>query len=72
MAAIRAAVGEETELRIDFNQGYDFDTAAEMLRRLPEFGITEAETVTVEGRMERFVGYVNCWVILRPSMTLDI
>ena len=43
MAAIRAAVGQETELRIDFNQGYDFATAAGMLRRLPEFGITEAE-----------------------------
>ena len=43
MAAIRAAVGAETELRIDFNQGYDFETAAYMLRRLPEFGITEAE-----------------------------
>lgn len=43
MAAIRAAVGPETELRIDFNQGYDFDTAAYMLGRLPEFGITEAE-----------------------------
>ena len=43
MAAIRAAVGEETELRIDFNQGYNFETAAYMLSRLPEFGITEAE-----------------------------
>lgn len=43
MAAIRAAVGPDIELRIDFNQGYDFDTAAYMLSRLPEFGITEAE-----------------------------
>ena len=43
MAAIRAAVGEETELRIDFNQGYDRETAAYLLSRLPEFGITEAE-----------------------------
>ena len=43
MAAIRAAVGADTELRIDFNQGYDLETAAYMLRCLPEFGITEAE-----------------------------
>ena len=43
IAAIRAAVGTDTELRIDFNQGYDLETAAYMLRRLPEFGITEAE-----------------------------
>ena len=42
-AAIRAAVGPDIELRVDFNQGYDRETAAYMLSRLPEFGITEAE-----------------------------
>ena len=42
-AAIRAAVGPDIELRVDFNQGYDRESAAYMLSRLPEFGITEAE-----------------------------
>ncbi len=32
----------------------------------------KADTIDVNGRMERFVGYVNCWVILRPSMVTDI
>ena len=32
----------------------------------------KADTVSVATRLERFVGYGNYWVILRPSMTLDI
>lgn len=32
----------------------------------------KAETVDVNGRLERFIGYKNYWVVLRPSMVLDI
>ena len=32
----------------------------------------QADTIDVNARMERFVGYRNYWVVLRPSMVLDI
>lgn len=41
--AIRNAVGESVELRMDFNQGYDYETAVYVLNKLPELGVTEAE-----------------------------
>lgn len=42
-AAIRKAVGDTVELRVDFNQGYTEETAAMMLDKIKEFGICEAE-----------------------------
>jgi len=43
LTAIRNAVGSEIDLRTDFNQGYDFETAAAVLKKLPEIGIEEVE-----------------------------
>ena len=40
---IRGAVGDEIDLRIDANQGYDFDTALRVLREISKFDISEAE-----------------------------
>lgn len=52
LRAIRAAVGNETELRVDFNQGYDFDTAREVLQQLPDIGITEVEQPLIAWDMD--------------------
>ena len=40
---IRKAVGDEIDLRIDINQGYDMETALRVLKRIAEFNISEAE-----------------------------
>ena len=40
---IRAAVGDKIDLRIDANQGYDFDTALRVLREIAKLNISEAE-----------------------------
>ena len=42
-AAIRQAVGPDIDIRVDANQGYDIETAAEVLKKFPELGISEAE-----------------------------
>ena len=41
--AIRDAVGDSIEIRVDFNQGYDYETAVYVLSKMPELGVTEAE-----------------------------
>ena len=43
LTAIRQAVGPEIDIRVDANQGYDIPTAAEVLSKFPELGISEAE-----------------------------
>ena len=43
LAAIRQAVGPDIDIRVDANQGYDIETAAEVLKKFPELGISEAE-----------------------------
>ena len=40
---IRSAVGDQIDLRIDINQGYDVETALYVLRAIEKFHITEAE-----------------------------
>lgn len=40
---IRAAVGDQIDLRIDINQGYDVETALDVLKEIEKLGITEAE-----------------------------
>ena len=40
---IRAAVGEDIELRVDANQGYDMETAMRVLTAIKEYGVIEAE-----------------------------
>lgn len=40
---IRAAVGEEIDLRIDANQGYDIKTALYVLGEMKKYNLTEAE-----------------------------
>ncbi len=40
---IREAVGEEIDLRIDINQGYDVETTLSVLEEMKQYGITEAE-----------------------------
>lgn len=40
---IRKAVGDEIDLRIDINQGYDMETALRVLKEIAEFNISEAE-----------------------------
>ena len=43
MQKIRAAVGDEIDLRIDANQGYDLQTACAVLNEMAHLNITEAE-----------------------------
>jgi len=40
---IRAAVGDNIDLRIDINQGYDVETALRVLKTIEKFNISEAE-----------------------------
>ncbi len=43
LAAIRKAVGPEIDIRVDANQGYNLETAAEVLNKFPQLGISEVE-----------------------------
>lgn len=50
--AIRDAIGDEMDLRVDFNQGYTEEVAAMMLVKIKEFGISEAEQPLKDWNME--------------------
>lgn len=50
--AIRDAIGDEMDLRVDFNQGYTEEVAAMMLDKIKEFGISEAEQPLKDWNME--------------------
>lgn len=43
LGRIRAAVGDDIDLRIDINQGYDFETVIDVLNRIKVLKISEAE-----------------------------
>ncbi len=43
MGKIRSAVGDDIDLRIDINQGYDVKTALYVLNEMKKYNITEAE-----------------------------
>ena len=60
LRAIRTAVGDAAELRVDFNQGYDFDTALSVLRQLPELGITEVEQPLIAWDMDGMAALKRC------------
>ena len=40
---IRAAVGDEIDIRVDANQGYDIDTAMRVFAEIKKYGVIEAE-----------------------------